>query len=374
MIIALAECYSAISTPAYRHLADAYRQTGERAFVLRVDSQGVLRCLGPEDVDAISPRQTTHQWRHPNARSWAAIARQMALMLHQLSPDVVFVNMARMGWLLPVLGPKALYINDVRQAGRSHDESLRAVVSDLKTKGALRLGYKTKLFERVSFLTPEAAQWALGSGWARAGLVIPLGVPTQFSDEPVHPVTSGEREFIYSGTISRTRRLETLVEAAGLLKTEGLRLKVTLLGPDAADGYYHRLVGSQGLSDVVALTGPLAGARLAERLAAAHVALAYIPITRVFKHQPSLKALEYRALGLPMIGTNTSGNRDLIQPDQNGLIVDDNAQSLAAAMRRYITDGAFFSKCRAWAAEHRTVPTWPEVATDAVASLTRLVA
>ena len=190
---------------------------------------------------------------------------------------------------------------------------------------------------------------------------MPLGVPSAYLTVPRQPRV-GPVDFIYIGTLATERRLESLLEAAAILRRLSVEaFSLTLAGPDGSGGHYARLVHSMGLDAFVRFTGALEIADLAMRVQRAHVGLAYVPLTRVYTHQPSLKALEFRALGIPMIGTATAHNRALIVDNVNGLITGDSPQQLADAMLR-ATQPEWLVSASARAETMRVGTTWDEIA------------
>lgn len=55
--------------------------------------------------------------------------------------------------------------------------------------------------------------------------------------------------------------------------------------------------------------------------------VAYIPQSSYFMDQPPLKTVEYLWHGLPVLATNTNGNKLFVQDTVNGILVDDDVES-----------------------------------------------
>jgi glycosyltransferase involved in cell wall biosynthesis len=191
--------------------------------------------------------------------------------------------------------------------------------------------------------------------------VVPLGVPAAFLTAPRRQASSGPIDFIYIGTLATERRLESLLEAAAMVRRTEPCFSLTLAGPDGSSGHYARLARSMGLEALVRFTGALDTVDLAACIQRAHIGLAYIPLTRIYRHQPSLKALEFRALGIPMIGTATAHNRALIVDNVNGLLTGDSPQELADAMRKAMRP-EWLAPSSERAEAMRAGTTWDEVA------------
>jgi len=93
------------------------------------------------------------------------------------------------------------------------------------------------------------------------------------------------------------------------------------------------------------------------------VALAYVPeLPADWMYHPTLKVLEYRALGLPIIATDFRPNREIVENGVNGLLVENTPESIAAAMLRYICDPGFLARSSAEAQSRRAGLPWNNVA------------
>ena len=90
---------------------------------------------------------------------------------------------------------------------------------------------------------------------------------------------------------------------------------------------------------------------------------AYVPDRPAHWHyHPTLKVLEYQALGLPIIATDNEPNREVVENELNGLLVQNSNESLAKAMLRFVTYEGFFERCSLQAAAMRRGTIWGEVA------------
>lgn len=361
--IALIYVYSPVTTPEHLNLGQAFAAAGHEAYVFTGNEAGgidsaVCTAAGWKQLGSLPGSPAL--WIG-SRRSWATAGRTIGARLRALRPDLTFVHVSKAAWSVPLFGPRETrYVLDVRQAGRSHDPGLRGTLSDVVTRIRL-LVQRLFLFDGMSFLTREQQRWALGGHTVWLSHVVPLGVPAAFLTAPRHPSAMGWTDFIFSGTLATDRRLESVLQAAAIVRRSSDHFAVTMAGPDGSGGHYARLVRSMGLESVVCFTGALGTADLAARIQRAHVALAYIPLTRVYTHQPSLKALEYRALGIPMIGTATAHNRELIVEGVNGFVVDDSPEQLAAAMLKAMQPG-WLARASEQAEAMRSGVTWDDVA------------
>lgn len=134
------------------------------------------------------------------------------------------------------------------------------------------------------------------------------------------------------------------------------------MGPDEAEGYYHDLVSELELNSVVTIKPPVAYKDVPQVVSSYDVALAYIPSFPEWLYQLTLKILEYRALGMPIVATDLGSNREVVENGINGLLVQDSVGSLAEGMLRFVTDRDFLKRCDANARVMRRGTTWSEVA------------
>ena len=77
-----------------------------------------------------------------------------------------------------------------------------------------------------------------------------------------------------------------------------------------------------------------------EALSSVDVGMAYIPNTAKLGPQPGLKTVGMLACGLPVIATDTNGNRLFIQDRFNGMLVPDNSESLEQAINTLLEDSS----------------------------------
>ena len=72
--------------------------------------------------------------------------------------------------------------------------------------------------------------------------------------------------------------------------------------------------------------------------------LAFVPITRAFDIQPPRKTVDYLACGLPVVATDTAGNRKFIKEGVNGFLVKDEPGELASAMEKLMKREGLYCK------------------------------
>ncbi|MEZ4677497.1 MAG: glycosyltransferase family 4 protein [Caldilineaceae bacterium] len=259
------------------------------------------------------------------------------------------------------------FVLDWRQIGQRGGKGLGG-----KIKAAIT-GYWRKVYalfyDQVCFLHEAGAQKLLGRHWQQKGRIVPLAVDEQFLAAQTPDVVDesddgqGTIRFLYVGSLSRVRQLERLIEAAELLAARNLDFQLHLIGPDNAEGYYQRIIVQKGLQKQVAVLPAVPYAQIPPTVLSYDVALAYVPdYPADWQYHPTVKVLEYRALGIPILATDFAPNREIVQAEDNGLLVANQPAAWAEGMARFIEDQAFRTRCRARARQLRKGVIWSEVA------------
>ncbi|MBP6016431.1 MAG: glycosyltransferase family 4 protein [Candidatus Promineofilum sp.] len=363
------------SFPDYPKVAAVLREQGHEALVANYDDAGDIVWYRGDVLAARvrGPRRAPHRVaRLPVVRTvwpWLAFVgfmlRLRSFFRHE-NADVVHVcpNAARLVWLLPLNMPRAMrFVIDYRQIAQREG---RGPIGRLKSGWAnsLRVLYCRFFYDRATFLHALGAAKVLGPEWARWADVVPLAVDDPFLEYVNERPRRGEPvAFLYLGSIARIRKLEQILEAAQLAAAETDGFCIDFIGPDVSDGYYHGLIKEKGLSRFVRILPPIPYDRVPETVTTYDVALTIVPESPPdWQYQPTIKGIEYRALGMPVIATDFAPNRELVVNERNGLLVSNTAADIAAAMLRFICDPAFSARVKANAQTMREGPTWEMIA------------
>ena len=301
-------------------------------------------------------------------RRWSTL-RMMAesrSIIKYLQPDIVQVNTTKWPWVLAVFSPPGVHVTyDIRQINEAVSPGFLA---RLREKQVVRSWsfWSRIAFEHTFFCHSEAAKRVLGEGWPKYASVIPVGVDDRFLElddsEICIPDEDESVRLVYVGTLSRLRNLEQLFYAAALLHTETDNFHLTFVGTDQSGGFFQQKINELGLAEFVTISPALHYDQVPEFLAHYHVGLAYVPDRPTWHYQPTIKVLEYRALGLPILSTDVLSHRGLVQDGINGVMVDDTPESVAAGMRRLVVDRHFLQELMDNARQMRQGLTWDNVA------------
>ena len=366
MHILLAQFYSSQPTPDYDKFAAEMRARGHVVWVGTPNVAGDIEWHDGRGVVASVPAGRLPLPR-PLARRLTKFDRfrRVRRFIAQTAPDIVQVNAFDLFRFLPPGMPRRTrFILDVRQINEQHGAGpFGRARAALQNKA--RALYSRLIFDHTTFLHAAGARHVLGDDWARWATVVPMGVDPQFltADPPAERAPSRPVEFVYVGRLTRRRRLERILDAAALVRRQTDNFRVRFMGYDASEGFYSDAIGRLGLESLAAISPPIPYEQVPAATVAHDVALALVPEQPAdWMYHPTLKILEYRALGLPIIATDFAPNREFVTDGANGLLVQNTAESIAAAMLRFIGEPGFLARSRAEAQTMRTGLVWHKVA------------
>jgi glycosyltransferase involved in cell wall biosynthesis len=378
MHIVLLHFYSHSPTPAYQEIAAALRKRGHTVWVGARDTMGDLAWQDEEHTFEVTRGPSSPSdllVRIPFLRLFAERVHFLGFILRVRSflrdsePDIVQVNHASVRWLavLPLFMPRQVhFVLDFRQVGQ---RGAKEPVGRFKgwLMDSWRRFCSRYIYDATCFLHQAGARKILGQDWPKWGVVVPLGVCQRFLDiedsafdrrDDLGPV-----KFLYIGTLSRVRHLEQILFAVqqALLSTRDFR--IDFIGSDSSQGFYEELIGELELDSVVKVLPPVPYQNVPEVIASYDVALAYVPERPAhWLYQPTMKVLEYRAVGTPIMASDNEPNRDIVRDGENGILVLNTPESLAGGFIRFVLDRAFLARCQLHARQMRQGETWDQVA------------
>ena len=254
--------------------------------------------------------------------SWLSSLRKSARFVR---PDIVHVFLHRGCGLYPFAlrtGSRPRFVLDIRSPLLRTGPLgyLRRLLNRLETVG----------YDAVSTHGIESGRTVIGNG--RDMVWVPPGV--DLSALPVRcerRAGTGPMRLVYIGSLDRKRRIEEMVAAVSLA-ADDISLSLDIYGGGDGKERIRRMVEERGMAQTIRLLGAVPHTQLFERLSACDIGLAYVP-RALYDTALPLKTLEYMACGLPVLGTDTVGNRMVVQARVNGLLVDDDAESFAKGIR-----------------------------------------
>jgi glycosyltransferase involved in cell wall biosynthesis len=163
--------------------------------------------------------------------------------------------------------------------------------------------------------------------------VIPNGVDLErFHPRRQTEDQTGGLRLLTVGRLSATKRLPLLLQTVELLRGQGTKVQLTVVGGGALEAELRRSLDEQDLRDAVTLLGRRDGSQMPEIYRQHDVF-----VSASMQEGMSNAMLEAMASGLPLVTTRCEGVDELIA--DNGVVVDDaRPQSLTAAIQKLAGD------------------------------------
>lgn len=370
MHILLLQTYSTQPTPAYEKIASELRAIGQDVWVGTPNQSGDLEWHDGKQIVARSAASNP-KLRLPlisKAQIKLAKYRQVRRLIRHTQPDIVQINSNDLYYLFVpwAMPPETRFILDYRQINEQFGAGIYGRLKAwLRNKS--RDFFSRFIFDHSTFLHPAGARKVLGERWAKWSTVVPMGVDAQFltaTRDRIEPETPDRVvKFIYIGRLAQRRRLELILEAADQVRHQTDRFRIAFIGHDTSEGHYNKIIKQLQLEEFVSIYPAIPYEDVPQAVLSHDVALAYVPELPVdWQYHPTLKILEYRALGIPVIASDFLPNRELVRERENGLLFQNNSNSLAKAMLMYINDPNFLARSLTVAQNMREGLTWNMVA------------
>jgi len=187
--------------------------------------------------------------------------------------------------------------------------------------------------------------------------VIPNGVPEEVLAYHHDPRALQDGPLVFFGRFDRTKGVDTLVDALGLLGSRAPRTLIIGRGPERAA--LLRRIHSLGLQEQVTVLEWMSSEVLARTLTTARMVV--LPSR---EENFSLALLSAMAVGVPVISTRVGGSPEIVRHEQTGLLVEaDRPPLLARAIERLLDQPALAQDVgQAGRTYVRTHLTWDHVA------------
>ncbi len=131
---------------------------------------------------------------------------------------------------------------------------------------------------------------------------------------------------VYVGELSYRKHQDLLINAVSLSKSEIPNLKLLLVGKGELYDDYEKLIATLGVKDNVELLGY-------RRDVPDLMSLADVAVSSSIQEGLPVNVMEAMATGLPLVVSNSRGNRDLVIDDESGIVVNlDNVNEMSNAL------------------------------------------
>jgi glycosyltransferase involved in cell wall biosynthesis len=198
--------------------------------------------------------------------------------------------------------------------------------------------------------------------------IVPIGAdfnlfsPGKSDIREKYGIDPDEFLFLYVGTLHPIRRVETVLEAFNLM-SENPEARLMVVG-NSGTQRLRTYAETLTVEDRVVFTGTIPHREVPQYMRCCDVFVSHVPMTPDFDIQPPLKTVEALACGLPVIATNTLGNRRFISHKKNGYLTGDDAVSLKDAMVTLMEDEPLRRKLEKNAHSSVSMYNWETIVRD----------
>lgn len=195
---------------------------------------------------------------------------------------------------------------------------------------SLKLGRKIARAKFVaavsSFGKSQLQRWANYRDWAKIN-VVHCGLDTSAFAEVVP--ANADPAFVCIGRLCEQKGQMLLVEACKILRDDGVRFSLVLVGDGEMRAEVESAIRANGLESAITITGWVDEARVRAELLAARVM-----VLPSFAEGLPVAIMEAMALKRPVISTYIAGIPELVRTGEDGIVVPaGDVAALAAAMR-----------------------------------------
>ncbi len=169
--------------------------------------------------------------------------------------------------------------------------------------------------------------------------VIPTGVDLEAyrtaNGEKIRKKRRWEKDMVMIsiGRLAPEKNWPTLLHAAALVLKDIPQFRFVLIGDGPDRKSLEDLAKELGIQKRVTFTGSLSFAETPSYMKAANL-FGFASITET----QGLATLEAMAAGLPVVAVDASGTRDILKHGQQGYLVENNPEALAAAIKRLLSN------------------------------------
>jgi glycosyltransferase involved in cell wall biosynthesis len=148
------------------------------------------------------------------------------------------------------------------------------------------------------------------------------------------------------GRLDPIKGFEVLIEALGVLKNEGRKVRCRLIGEGPLEPQIRAAISRLGLEQMVELTGAMPQAKVRESLYASSIFTLPSVVTESGDRDGiPVSLMESMAAGTPAVSTRVSGIPELIGDGREGLLVPErDPRALAAALGKLLDDPALAAR------------------------------
>ena len=186
--------------------------------------------------------------------------------------------------------------------------------------------------------------------------VIPNGVDL----ERFYPAEAGARRemlrLLTVGRLSVTKRVDMLINAVEILRKEGVKAQLTIVGSGALEQQLRQSISQKGLGEVIEMTGRVDAEEMPRLYRQSDVL-----VSATMQEGMSNAMLEAMASGLPIVTTRCEGVEELVA--DNGIVVEGaGGEVIAGAVKKIAQDREGYRRMSEAARNRANSFTWSSVA------------
>jgi 1,2-diacylglycerol 3-alpha-glucosyltransferase len=167
--------------------------------------------------------------------------------------------------------------------------------------------------------------------------VVPTGIDLEAyrtsSGEKIRKRKHWEKDIVMIsvGRLAPEKNWPLLLQATALVLKDHPQFRLVLIGDGPERKNLETLSKELGIRKRVTFLGSIAFAGIPDHMKAANL-FGFASVTET----QGLATLEAMAAGLPVVAVNGSGTRDILRHGQQGYLVDNDAEAMAAAIKRLL--------------------------------------
>ncbi len=189
-----------------------------------------------------------------------------------------------------------------------------------------------RVFTEVDLVVVLADEWKrlIQAAFPSVGAekIVVIRNPVEASS-PKDPLVDGVRRVLFLGAFTRSKGIEDLIEAAGMLTDLQPEVEVVLCGAGPEEQHVRERTRELGLEKQVVFAGWVSGEEKWRRMREASVL-----VLPSYKEGMPIALLEGMAMGLPLVATRIAAVPEIVEERRNGLLVEPgDIEGLASRLR-----------------------------------------
>ena len=161
-------------------------------------------------------------------------------------------------------------------------------------------------------------------------------------------ISADEKLLVFSGFFHPTRRLENMFRAMAVVtRACGQQVRLLVLGDGPDFSRMVALTESLGIQNRVTFAGRVDYEEMPKYLSIADIGIAFVTNSAEYGPMPALKTAEMLACDLPIVASDTIGNRTFVKDGYNEIIAREDPEVMGRAIVRLIEDHELQSRLKA---------------------------